>query len=122
MLSQPLADAINNSISKGVFPNNTKIASVSPVEKQSDDKNKVSNFRPVSVLHTFSKIYESVIKNQLFRFEITPFQLTLRLTENLIAHNMYLSNYLKNGEKILTIISQWGSVNGSLESFRLHPS
>ena len=122
MLSQPLADAINNSISKGVFPNNAKIASVSPVEKQSDDKNKVSNFRPVSVLHTFSKIYESVIKNQLFRFEITPFQLTLRLTENLIAHNMYLSDYLKNGEKILTIISQWGSVNGSLESFRLHPS
>ena len=65
VLSQPLADAINNSISKGVFPDNAKIASVSPIDKQSDDKNKVSNFRPVSVLNTFSKIYESVIKNQL---------------------------------------------------------
>ena len=65
VLSQPLADAINNSISKGVFLGNTKIASVSPIEKQSDDKNKVSNFRPVSVLNTFSKISESVIKNQL---------------------------------------------------------
>ena len=65
MLSQPLADTINNSISKGVFPDNAKIASVSPIDKQSDDKNKVSNFRPVSVLNTFSKIYESVIKNQL---------------------------------------------------------
>ena len=65
MLSQALADAINNSISKGVFPDNAKIASVSPIDKQSDDKNKVSNFRPVSVLNTFSKIYESVIKNQL---------------------------------------------------------
>ena len=31
VLSQPLADAINNSISKGVFPDNAKIASVSPV-------------------------------------------------------------------------------------------
>ena len=29
------------------------------------DKNKVSNFRPVSVLNTFSKIHKSVIKNQL---------------------------------------------------------
>ena len=58
MLSQPLADAINNSISKGVFPDNTKIASVSPIDKQSDDKNKVSNFTLVSVLNTFSKIYE----------------------------------------------------------------
>ena len=41
MLSQPLADAINNSISKEVFPDNAKIASVFPMEKQSDDKNKV---------------------------------------------------------------------------------
>ena len=39
MLSRPLADAINNNISKGVFPNNEKIASVSPIDKQSDDKN-----------------------------------------------------------------------------------
>ena len=60
VLSQPLADAANNT--KGVFPDNAKIASVSPIDKQSDDKNKVSNFRPVSVLNTFSKIYESVIK------------------------------------------------------------
>ena len=65
MLSQPLADAINNSISKGVLPDYAKVASVSPMEKQSDDKNKVSNFIPVSVLNTFSRIYESVIKNQL---------------------------------------------------------
>ena len=41
VLSQSLADAINNSISKGVFPGNAKIVSVSPVDKQSDDKNKV---------------------------------------------------------------------------------
>ena len=65
VLSQPLADAINNSISKGVFPDNAKIASVSPIDKQSNDKNKVSNFRPVSVLNTSSKIYESAMKNQL---------------------------------------------------------
>ena len=58
MLSQRLADAINNSVSKGVFPDNAKIASVSPIDKKSDDKNKVLNFRPVSVLNTFSKIYQ----------------------------------------------------------------
>ena len=68
LLSQPLADAINNSISKGTFPDNTKIASVSPIDKQSHDKNEVSNFRPVSVLNAFSKIYESVKKISLFQF------------------------------------------------------
>ena len=65
VLSQPLPDAMNNSISKGVFLDNAKIASVSPIDKQSDGKNKVSNFSLVSVLNTFSKIYKSVIKNQL---------------------------------------------------------
>ena len=64
MLSQPFADAINNSISKGVFSDNAKIASIFRIDKQSYDKNKVSNFRP-SVLNTFSRIYESVIKYQL---------------------------------------------------------
>ena len=62
---QPLEDAINNSISRGGFPDNAKTASVTPIGKQSDDKNIVSNFRPVSALSTFSKIYESVIKNHL---------------------------------------------------------
>ena len=33
VLSQPLADAVNNSISKGDFPDNSKIASVSPSDK-----------------------------------------------------------------------------------------
>ena len=65
MLSQPLADAINNSISKGVFPDNAKIASVFRIDKQSDDKNKVQNFRPGSILNTYSKIHEYAIKNQL---------------------------------------------------------
>ena len=65
VLSQPMADAVNHSISTGVFPDHAKTASVSPIGKQCDDKNKVSNFRPVCVLNTFSKIHESVIKIQL---------------------------------------------------------
>ena len=32
VLSQPLADAINNSISKAVFPDNAKVAFFSPVD------------------------------------------------------------------------------------------
>ena len=42
VLSQPLVNAINNRISKGVFPDNVKIASVSPIDKQSNDKNVMS--------------------------------------------------------------------------------
>ena len=51
VLSQPLADTISNSISKGVFPDNAKVASVFPVHKILNDENKVSILRPVSVLN-----------------------------------------------------------------------
>ena len=54
-ISQPSADAIKNSIFKGVFPENAKVTSVSHVDKQSNDKNKVSNFRLVGVINIFLK-------------------------------------------------------------------
>ena len=64
-LAIPLPLAINSSMKNDFFPNAPKIASVSPVDKKTDNKNKISNYRPVSVLNTFSKIYETVIKNHL---------------------------------------------------------
>ena len=116
MLSQPSADAMNNSISKGVFPDNAKIASVSPIDKQSDDKNEVSNFRPVSFLNTLSKIYVSVRKNQLISVLNNIF------SPYLAAYRESYGTHHEEWRKNLAIISQWGSVTGSLESFRLHPS
>lgn len=67
-ISQPSADAIKNSIFKGVFPENAKVTSVSHVDKQSNDKNKVSNFRLVGVINIFSKINEFAIKISLIQF------------------------------------------------------
>ena len=49
----------------GIFPDAAKVAMVSPIDKKSDDKNKISNYRPVSVLNIFSKVYEIVLKNAL---------------------------------------------------------
>ena len=65
VLAAPLSKTINNSISKGVFPNEAKIALVSPLDKKTPDKNSVLNYRPVSILPTFSKIFGKVIKNYL---------------------------------------------------------
>ena len=60
-----LTKAINTSIAQNVFPENAKTASVIPLDKGKLEKNDMSNFRPVSVLNTFSKIYERVIKDQI---------------------------------------------------------
>ena len=63
VLCQPLSNAINNSLSKGIFPDDVKIAMVSPLDKGTSNKNDISKFRPVSILITFSKTYERVTKN-----------------------------------------------------------
>ena len=66
-LAAPLSETINNSISKGVFPNEAKIVLVSPLDKKTPDKNSVLNYRPVSILPTFSKIFGKIIKNYLMK-------------------------------------------------------
>ena len=47
VLCQPLSIAINNSLSKGIFPDDAKIAMVSPLDKGTSNENDISNFRPV---------------------------------------------------------------------------
>ena len=64
-LTPLLTKAINTSTAQNVFPENAKTASVIPLDKGNPNKNEMSNFRTVSVLNTFSKIYERVIKDQI---------------------------------------------------------
>ena len=84
-LAEPLSIAINNSISTSTFPNNAKIASLVPIEKKTDDKYVISNFRPVSILNCFSKVYENVIKNELLKsmnVHLSPFLSAYRKNYN----------------------------------------
>ena len=86
ILAEPLSIAINNSISTFIFPNNAKIASVVPIDKKTYDKYVISNFRPVSILNCFSKLYENVIKNELLKFmsvHLSPFISSYRKDYNM---------------------------------------
>ena len=40
-----------------MFPDNAKIASIYPLDKHTEDKHSVTNFRPVSVLNTYFSPY-----------------------------------------------------------------
>ena len=55
---------INKSFETGIFPDELKIAKIVPIFK-SGDKTLVSNYRPISVLSFFSKIFETILYNQL---------------------------------------------------------
>ena len=37
-LAGPLSQSLNNSIKKGIFPENANVASVTPIDKKTDDK------------------------------------------------------------------------------------
>ena len=68
IIAEPLTQAINYCLRQGIFPDNAKFASVVPVDKGKPDKYNFLNYRPVSILNTFSKIYKKVIKNQLVSY------------------------------------------------------
>ena len=57
--------AMNIPITSTIFPDGTKMATSVPVDKETDDKYVAFNFRLVSLLNCFSKIYENHIKKQL---------------------------------------------------------
>ena len=66
-ISTPLADLINYSISNGKFPHLLKQAKVIPIFK-SGDSQEVANYRPISILNSFSKIFEKIIALRLSKF------------------------------------------------------
>ena len=65
VLSKPLSLAMNNSITSSTFPERAKVATVVPIDRKTGNKYTVSNFRPVSLLNYFTKIYENYIKNHI---------------------------------------------------------
>ena len=67
ILSPILAHLINNSLSKGCFPNSLKRARVVPLHK-GGDRDDINNYRPISILPLFSKIFERIMYNQLYNF------------------------------------------------------
>lgn len=66
-IAQPLAIMINKSIATGEFPSAMKLASVVPILKKGDPTN-MENYRPISILSIFSKIFERIIYNRLVKF------------------------------------------------------
>ena len=77
-LALPLSDLFNLSLSSGSVSNIWKEANVSPIHKKSDPSD-VSNYRPISLLSTVSKVLEIIVHKYLFNFfrdnnVITAFQ------------------------------------------------
>ena len=64
---EPLTHIIDKSFKEGIFPSELKLAKVVPIFK-SGDSSKITNYRPISVLSFFSKVFEKVMYNHISNF------------------------------------------------------
>ena len=63
----PLTHIINKSLKEEVFPSELKLAKVAPIFK-AGATNKITNYRPISVLSFFAKVFEKIIYHKLIEF------------------------------------------------------
>ena len=61
---EPLTHIIDKSFKEGISPSELKLAKVFPIFK-SGDSSKITNYRPISVLSFFSKVFEKVMYNHI---------------------------------------------------------
>ena len=67
ILSKPLADIYNCSIETGIYPNKLKIAKIIPIYKSGDETDP-NNYRPISLLSSFNKIFEKIMYKRLHNY------------------------------------------------------
>jgi hypothetical protein len=61
----PLTYICNTSLAQGIFPDRLKLAVVKPIFKNGD-RCDPSNYRPISLLSSFSKVFERLVYNRLY--------------------------------------------------------
>ena len=67
IIAKPLTKLFNHSLETGIFPSEFKIGKATALHK-SGDRTETSNYRPISVLPTLSKILEKVIHQQVYHY------------------------------------------------------
>ena len=86
-IAMPLFILINMLMSEGIVPDELEIAKIIPVHK-SNTKDDNSNYRPISLLPSISKILGKVVYKRTFHFI---------QTNTILSNNQYV--FLKNAEQ-----------------------
>ena len=111
VVSPIVAKLINKCTIAGYFPRCLKVARVTPIYKN-DDHSDVNNYRPISVLPTFSKIFEKVIYAQIYAFIekyniLSKFQYGFRSKKSTVQaitnHLAYVYESLEQNNTVISI-------------------
>ena len=95
---KPLHHIFSLSFEKGIFPSQLKTAKVIPIFKNGD-KSIMDNYRPISLLSTFSKIIEKIVAIRLTNFFsesniISKWQFGFRSNHSTIHPMVHFTNFL----------------------------
>jgi hypothetical protein len=103
-IADPLSKIINKSFLMGVFPDKLAIAKVCPIFKNGD-KCQFTNYRPISVLPSFSKIFEKVVCNRLIAF----FE-----SKNILVDNQF--GFRKNRSAYMAILEMYDRISLAIDN------
>ena len=103
-IAEPLAAVINDSLSSGIFPDQLKIAKVCPIFK-SGDKSDFQNYRPISVLPSFSKVFVKVVHSRL---------LSSLQSNNVLCRNQF--GFRKNHSTYMALIELYDKVSLAIDN------
>ena len=65
IIDSHLTNIINSDLKRNAFSDSAKIASIRPIFKGKGERTEIKNYRPVSILNCFSKVYERFIHENL---------------------------------------------------------
>ena len=83
---KPLAKMINQMLNTGIFPSQLKISKVIPLYKVNDET-LLSNYRPIALLLSVSKIFENLMLNQILNYFINDNLLSMLQYEFRAKHS-----------------------------------
>ena len=107
VIAKPLSHIINLSFSFGIVPDQLEISRVIPLFK-SGSKSSFDNYRPISILPSFSKILEKAFYNRLYSY----------LTEsNILCSNQY--GFRKGYSTAFALIDLHDKVSAALDNKKL---
>ena len=117
---EKLTNILNDCLKENRFPNLMKVAEISPVFKKLSNTSK-DNYRPISTLSNFAKLFESIIYSQLndymenkFSKYLTGFRKNHNTQNSLLRMIESRKAKFNNGSKVGVIIMDLSKVFDSL--------